>query len=65
MDLYTFGLRYPSGDVEEIDVHADSARAAVLGATIVAHADYAPGWTMIELPPGGSSGTLSIFNFSE
>lgn len=61
MTLYTFGLRYPDGSIEEIDVHATGERIARQGATIVAHADYQPGWTLIELPPGGSAGTLAIY----
>lgn len=62
MRPFTFGLRYPNGDVEEIDVQADTYEAARMGATIQAHADYRPGWVMEDLPAGGSGGLVQIFS---
>lgn len=61
MRLYTFGLRYPGGDVEEIDVNAESYRAARAEAERIAREDYQPGWTALEdMPPGGSGGFVQI-----
>ena len=55
--LHTFGLRYSWG-VEEVDVHADTHADAVAAATALANAEYDPGWTLVDLPPGGSGGLV-------
>lgn len=64
MNIYTFGLRYPDGTVEEIDVEATSYQDARGRAEVIARTDYLPGGVMIELPPGGSSGLVQILDGS-
>lgn len=61
MAYFTFGLRYPDGDVEEIDVERPSYQDARQEALRIAREGYQPGWTLIDLPPGGSSGFVQIF----
>lgn len=64
MRLFTFGLQYPDGDLEEIDVQAPSYQDAKRDAVAIAETDYQEGWTMIDLPAGGSGG-LAITMSSE
>jgi hypothetical protein len=64
MTLYTFGLRYPDGELEEIDVQAAGYQEAKREATELAAADYLPGYTLVDLPAGGSGG-LAITMSSE
>lgn len=60
--LYTFGLKYKDGDLEEIDVTAHDLVEARQEAERVAREGYVPGWTLVELPAGGSSGLVQIFS---
>jgi hypothetical protein len=60
--LYTFGLRYPDGTVEEIDVEAASYRDARAQAEVMSRTDYLPGGVIEVLPPGGSSGIIQVFS---
>lgn len=66
MALYTFGLVYRSREsitmIEEIDVHAPNPELAKRMALDLAAEDYEPGWDeMIEMPAGGSGGTIQSF----
>lgn len=60
MPYFTFGLKYPSGDVEEIDVVEPSYQEARIRAAEIARDGYEPGWDLIDLPAGGSSGFFTV-----
>lgn len=63
--LHTFGLRYPEGDLEEIDVHHQDYNTARAMAEHKAHMGYQPGWTMEDMEPGGSGGYVQIYHGSK
>ena len=60
MATFTFGLQYPGGDLEEIDVAADSYGQARRQAEQIGRDGYQPGWTLVDLPPGGSGGLVTV-----
>lgn len=60
--LFTFGLRYEHS-MEEIDIYANGRTMARARAIECAEADYNPGWTLVELEPGGSAGLVTFCSF--
>ena len=57
--MFTFGLDYGDGGIEEIDVRAARYEEAYNIAETIAARDYQPGYSIIDLAAGGEFGMVT------